>query len=98
MVDIEKNDNEILIYPEEIKGKQNCSTSFTYGYIMYFKSKNEPDRTKIMSWKDNIQFQDKEIFLKNETITLANIQQQLELHDTRQVMTNAVSLIILFRL
>ena len=89
MVDIKKNDNEILIYPEEIKVKGKCSTSFiSYGYIMHFKSTNEPGQTKTMIWKDNIRFDDKEIFLKNETITLANIQQQLESHDKDQVMTN----------
>ena len=44
-------------------------------------------QTKTMIWKDNIRFDDKEIFLKNETITLANIQQQLESHDKDQVMT-----------
>ena len=93
MVEIEKNKNEILIYPEEIKRKEECRTSFTsYGYIMYFKSKKEPEQTKTMIWKDNIRFDKKEIFLKNETITLANIRQQLESHDKHQVMNIIVSI------
>ena len=99
MVEIEQNKNEILIYPEEIKRKEECRTSFTsYGYIMYFKSKNEPDQTKTMIWKDNIRFDKKEIFLKNETITLANIRQQLEFrqqlesHDKDQVMNIIASI------
>ena len=97
MVDIEKNDNAILIYPEEIK-KQNCNTRFqSYGYIMYFKSKNEPGKTKMMRWKDNIHFTGKD-FLKNETITLTDIQQQLfEVHDNRQVMTNNSVILALIR-
>ena len=85
MVEIEQNKNEILIYPEEIKRKEECRTSFTsYGYIMYFKSKKEPNQTKTMIWKDNIRFDNNEIFLKNETITLANIRQQL----TRRLETD----------
>ena len=91
MVEIEKNKNEILIYPEKIKRRPKCSTSFiSYGYIMYFKSNNEPNQSKVMIWKDNIRFDDNEIFLKTETITLANIRQQLEAHDKDQVIIQSV--------
>ena len=43
-----------------------------------------------MIWKDNIRFDDNEIFLKTETITLANIRQQLEAHDKDQVIIQSV--------